>query len=135
MKLLITLAMFGLFCGAAGAQGTTPAQPAVQAPAGVKAPAALVELKKKHGQALAALKKSQEEAIQQLKASMKGKSAAEIRAAIGKQRIADNAAFKALKDAQSAEIEQFKKDHPEAGKKADDIRKQGLKALPLPKIK
>ncbi|OGS09101.1 MAG: hypothetical protein A2270_08495 [Elusimicrobia bacterium RIFOXYA12_FULL_51_18] len=143
MKIVVISAVLGLFGVFAGAQENTqavpekpvveapdaPAQPIVQAApvqtaAVVTTPLTMAELKKSHGQALAELKKKREEAIKQLKESMKGKPVTEMREAISKQRAVDKTAVKALKDFQNAEIEHFKKDHPEAVKKIKEIKKQ-----------
>jgi len=99
-----------------------PPAAAVQAAPAPKAPETLVEMKKRHGQAVAELKKKQEVDIEQFKASMKGRSIPELREAVGRQRIADRAVIKALKDAQNAEVEQFKKDHPQP-KKTEAVKK------------
>jgi len=115
-----------------------PAQPAAAPQPEVKAapaPASLAELKKSQGQAVADLKKKQEEAVKQLKASMKGKPIPEMRAAVEKQRTADKAVLKTLKDSQNAEIEQFKKDHPEAVKKVQEAKKQEVAAPAVPEKK
>ena len=120
-----------------------PAAPAVETLAvapqpEVKAahvPASLPELKKSHGQAVADLKKKQEEAIAQLKAAMKGKSIPEMRGAVGKQRTMDKTALKTLKDAQNAELEQFKKDHPKAVERIKEVKKQEDKAPAVPEKK
>ena len=120
-----------------------PAKPAVETPVVPAQPAVkaapvwnnMAELKKSHGQAVADLKKKQEEDIKQLKASMKGKPIAEMRAAVEKQRTSDKAALKTLKDAQNAEIGQFKKDHPEAVKKIEEVKRQEIPAPAVPEKK
>jgi len=165
MKIVIISAMLSLFGVFAGAQENTravpakpvveapaaPAQPAVEVPvvpaqpivqaapvqtaAVVKTPLTMVELKKSHGQALAELKKKREETVNQLKASMKGKPVTEMREAVEKQRAVDKTVVKALKDSQNAEIEQFKKDHPEAVKKIKEVKKQENKTPASPESK
>ena|GEM_PF-3758231 len=130
MNIVIAVMALGLLASQAAAQeGKAAAVKAVLA----KMPASLGELNKKHGQELADFKKKQAEALLHIKAGMKGKSAAEIKAAAEKQRAAGEIALKALKDSQAAEMAQFKKDHPEASGKALEMGKRGLKALPLPK--
>ena len=157
MKTVIVSAMLGLFGAAAFAQENLPAEPAqpsIIAPAEqvklvVETPVVpaqpvvkaapvwnnLPELNKSHGQAVADLKKKQEAAIKQLKTSMKGKPIPEMRAAVGKQRTSDKAALKTLKDAQNAEVEQFKKDHPEAVKKIEEVKKPKIKTPAVPEKK
>jgi len=106
-----------------------PPQPAVQAPAAPVQPATIQGLIKQQGQALAELKKKQEEGVKQIKESMKGKSALEIKKAVDEQKKINRAAVRTLKDAQKAELEQFKKDHPETVKKPGPAGKDEKKEV------
>lgn len=96
---------------------TTAVKPEIQDSAAPAGPENIFELKKQQGQAVVKLKKDQEEAVRKLKSAMKGKSVTDTRAAVAELRAADKTALKALKDAQEAELGQFKKEHPEAAGK------------------
>ena len=135
MKSILAIALVACFGTIVNAQDNAPVkadQPAVTAPAAPAAmpaavtPAAvatpapamtMAELRKKHIDAVATLKKNNIDEINNLRASMKGKPRAEIMKAVQAKKAEQMVILKDLEKANKAEIEQFKKDHPQMMKK------------------